>query len=144
LRAGAPDGRVIKEGVFTRAQTDWDALGNGKKYVKQHGHPVAFGVPRGALIAGKPAPSANVFVVKWRLVGRGLDRTKNYLLHGSADPELENLTQSVQWVQFRLNRAEDDIEILRPASVLRQKGYESGKQLCAAPIQHMNESFVQA
>ena len=85
FRAGAPDGRVIKEGAFARTQNDWDPLGDGKNYVKQHGHPVAFGVPRGALIGGKPAPSANVFVVKWRKVARDYDPATKYVKHLSAD-----------------------------------------------------------
>ena len=144
LRAGAPDGRLIKEGAFVRTQNDWDPLGNGHTYVKQHGHPVAFGVPRGALVGGKPAPSANVFVVKWRKVARALDRAKNYLLHSTADPNVARRTQSVEWVQFRLNDHENDIEILRPASKLRQKGYESGPKFCAADVDNINQSFVQA
>ena len=144
LRAGAPDGWLIKEGAFARTQHDWDPLGTGKTYVKQHGHPVAFGVPRGALIGGKPALSANVFAVKWRKVARGYDPARKYVLHSSADPEIERLTQSVEWVQFRLNAAENDIEILRPPAKLRQKGYETGAKFCSASVEHMNESFVQA
>ncbi len=145
LRAGAPDGPLVKEGVFTRARANWDPLGNGKtNYVLQHGHAVAFGVPRGARIGGKPAPSANVFVVKWRKVARVYDRTRNYVEHSSFDPEIERLTQSVEWVQFRLNAAENDIEIIQPPAKLRQKGYATGARFCSAPIEHMNESFVQA
>jgi len=145
LRGGAPDGPLIKEGIFARTRNDWDPLGNGKpNYILQHGHPVAFGVPSGARIGGKPAASANVFVVKWRKVARAYDRAKNYVLHASADPEMERLTQSVEWVQFRLNSAEDDLEILQPAAKLRQKGYETGARFCAGEVEHMNESFVQA
>jgi hypothetical protein len=50
----------------------------------------------------------------------------------------------VEWVQFRLNAAEDDIEIIQPTARLRQKGYESGDAICRAPIRFINESFVQA
>ncbi len=145
LRESAPDGRVLKEGAFARAITNWDPLGNGKRdYVRQYGHPVAFGVPRGAIIQGKPASNANVFVAKWRKCARAWDRQTNYVLHASEDPEIESLTQAVEWVQFRLNAAEDDIEILRPATALRQKGYEQGPRFCSADVHYINESFVQA
>jgi hypothetical protein len=114
LRQGAPDGRVIREGLLVRSRSDWDPLGDGRTSIMQHGHPVAFGVPKGALIAGKPAPSANVFVAKWRKCARLYDKSRNYVEHGSKDPELERRTQAVEWVQFRLNAAEDDIEIIQP------------------------------
>ena len=64
LRSGAPDGPVVKEGFLARSINDWEPLGDGKKYVRQFGHPVAFGVPKGALIGGKPAAHGNVFVAK--------------------------------------------------------------------------------
>ena len=67
LRSETPDGRVIKEGIFSSSQADWDPDGEGKvSYFKQLGHPVLFGVPRGARVGGRPALSANVFVAKWR------------------------------------------------------------------------------
>jgi len=145
LRRGTPDGPVIKEGMLARSINDWDPSGDGKKVcVKQHGHPVAFGVPKGALIDGTPAPSANVFVAKWRIVGRMLDKEHDYLQPASIDPDLHQRTQGVQWVQFRLNPAEDDIEILRPVTALRQKGFERGDAFCSADIGAMNQSFTQA
>ncbi len=145
LRENAPDGRLIKEGFFARSQKAWDPLGDGNtRHVKQHGHPVAFGVPRGALIAGQPAPSANVFVVKWRKVARNIDPVKNYLPPSASDPDIELRTQAVEWIQFRLNDAEDDLEIIAPARPLRQKGYETGPHFCSAPVRTINESFVQA
>lgn len=54
------------------------------------------------------------------------------------------LTQAVEWVQFRLNAGNDDIEILQPAALLRQKGYETGEAFCSAPVKSINESFVQS
>jgi len=145
LRAGTLEGRLIKEGAFARTQSDWDPLGNGDtRHVKQHGHPVAFGVPRGARIGGQPAPSANVFVVKWRKVARDYDPVRRYLSPSANDLDIETRTQAVEWAQFRLNSAEDDIEIVQPPERLRQKGYESGPQICAAPIKYINETFVQA
>ena len=78
-------------------------------------------------------------------------------------PDLSARTQGVEWVQLRLNDAEDDIEIVQPAQPLRQRGYEEGDAFCSAavgtmagrsrtdgarhgasPIRQMNQSFVQA
>src|SRR5439155_8721327 len=70
VRHGSPDGRLVKEGFLAWSIDDWDPLGEGKSYVKQHGHPVAFGVPKGALIRGKAAAHANLFVAAWRVVAR--------------------------------------------------------------------------
>src|SRR5438067_2697373 len=69
VRKDAPDGPVLKEGFLAQAINDWDPLGDGRKCVRQHGHVVGFGVPKGALIAGKPAPNANLFAVLWRVLG---------------------------------------------------------------------------
>jgi hypothetical protein len=143
LRAGGPEGRVLKDGMFARSIDDWDPLGKGEAVVRQHGHPVAFGVPRGALLAGRPAPHGNVFVALWRVVGRRLDRERKLLLHGSADAELTRRTQGVEWVQFRLNDREDDLEVLQPAAALRQKGYDKGPAFCSASgVVHMNQAFA--
>ncbi len=145
LRKEAPDGDLIKEAMLVHSHDEWDPLGDGSRHVKQHGHPVAFGVPRGARIGGKPAPSANVFVLKWRQVARVLDHERSYLEHSSVHPELRARTQSVEWLQFRLNEQEDDIEILKPASRLRERGYEEGSAFCGAPeARSMNQTFTQA
>src|SRR5262249_43166199 len=145
LRKGAADGPLLKEGMLARSHDDWDPLGDGKRYIRQHGHPVVFGVPRGALIQGKPVPHANVFVAKWRVVARGLDREKKMLLQGPEERALTGLTQAVEWAQFRLNEREDDLEILQPGQVLRQKGFEKGPLFCAADqVKWMNQSFTQA
>jgi hypothetical protein len=103
LRKGAFDGPVVKEGFLARAVEDWKDFGDGtlappegKTFIKQHGHPVVFGVLRGAMRAGKPAGNANVFVAKWRVVARLLDRKRNYLEHASADPELARRSQGVE------------------------------------------------
>jgi hypothetical protein len=59
--------------------------------------------------------------------------------------ERDGRTQGVEWVQFRLNEREDDIEILQPVRALRQKGYEAGEQYCSREdARHMNQSFTQA
>jgi hypothetical protein len=147
LRNGRPDGRVIKEGYLTRAFDGWDALGDGKTYWRQHGHPVLFGVPRGAWIGGKPVPSANVFVAKWRRHAVLIQTDPKYgpVLRKSQDSTLFERTQGVEWVQFRLNEREDDIEILRDPVPMRQRGCETGSAFCALErVQYMNQSMVQA
>jgi hypothetical protein len=145
LRRGGPEGAVIKEGFLARTRNDWDPFGEGKALVKQHGHPVAFGVPKGARIGGKPAAQANVFVAKWRVVARILDKEKNYLERTGVDQRLADRSQSVEWVQFRLNEREDDVEIIKPVAPLRQKGHEKGDRFTSAEdAGWMNQSFTPA
>lgn len=151
LRKDAPDGAVIKEGFFARAREGWDPFdgklppGEGRTYFKQHGHPVVFGVPKGALVNGKPAAHANVFVAKWRVVARVLDKEANALVHSTADREIHERTQGVEWLQFRLNDRADDVEIIQPAAALRQKGHEQGPSFCSADrVASMNQSFTPA
>lgn len=139
VRRGSPDGPVLKEGFLARAVADWKPEGvppapEGKAYFKQHGHAVAFGVPKGAVVGGKPAPNANVFVAQWRVLGRVLIPKEDRLEHGRTSPELAAKTQDVEWAQFRLNDAGDDIEIVQEAEKLRQSG---GWKLPAP----MNQSF---
>lgn len=145
LRAGSPEGRALQERMLVSTRDDWDPLGEGKRYVKQHGHPVLFGVPRGARIGGKPAPSANVFVLKWRQVARVLDPERKMLVRGKEDEEIRNRTQAVGWLQFRLNDREDGIEILQPATTMRQKGFAAGPAFSsAAGVSWINQTYTQA
>src|SRR6185295_4084525 len=82
LRKDGPLGPVIREGFLCRTRDDWDPQEQGKAFSRQAGHAVAFGVPKGATIDGKAAPNANVFVAKWYVHARLLDKTRNYLEHG--------------------------------------------------------------
>lgn len=142
LRRSVPVGPIIKEGFLSRSFDGWDPMQEGKSYFKQHGHPVVFGVPKGAKINGQPVPHANIFVAKWRIVGRMLNEEKDRLEHANSQ-EGRRDTQGVEWLQFRLNAAEDDIEIIQPAGALRQKGFETGPAFCsAASISKMNQSFT--
>jgi len=75
------NGPVLKEGFLAQSINDWDPLGDGSKAVRQHGHPVIFGVPGCALIDGKPAPNANLFVVKWRIVAIAYDPVLRKIKH---------------------------------------------------------------
>jgi hypothetical protein len=146
VRRDAPDGAVLKEGFLARGQANWLPAGvppppEGKSYYKQHGHMVAFGVPKGALIGGKPAPNANLFVAKWRVAARLLDVKSDFLDKLNPDLEAFASTKGVEWMQFRLNDREDDIEILQAAGPLRQIGFETGESFCSAKVGWMNQSF---
>jgi hypothetical protein len=136
---------VISEGLFAKSIDDWDPLGDGRRCVRQHGHPVAFGVPRGALVDGAVPAHANLFVAKWRRVARLFDPEKNLVVHSKQTPDLRDRTLDVEWVQFGLNGTEDGIEILEPARLLRERGYEGGDRFCSIPgVTAMNQSFTQA
>ena len=139
IRDGAPDGPVVREGAFSLARDGWIPEGSSIPCFKQHGHPVVFGVPNGALIGGKVPPYANLFVAKWRVLGIPTDRMR----YTESNP-----TVAVEWLQFRLNEGEDNLEILEPISRLRQKGFEEGPSFCAprgAPCPAwMNQTFVPA
>lgn len=143
IRAGSFDGPVIREGWICRTRDDWNPLGDGPHYVRQHGHPVAFGVPKGARLAGRPLSHENVFAVIWRCEARHLDPATGFVDYVQRRPDLVEKTATTEWMQFRLNDAGDDIEILQPARQLRQAGYESGPQFCSHPAVHrMTANFV--
>ena len=149
LRKDRPDGPVVKEGYLMRTENDWRPLGvtppaEGTSYVKQHGHMVAFGVPRDALIDGKVPAHANHFVALWRVAGRTLVKAENRLEKaGETQPLFESM-RGVEWCQFRLNAAGDDLEFTQPAHPLRQKGFETGPAYCErADAGTMTQSYVQ-
>lgn len=143
LRRDAPDGPIIKEAMLGAGIGDWDPLADGNLCFKQHGHPAAFGVPKGALIHGQPAPHGNLFVIKWRIVGMAIDPQTGRIIY---DEELDRTTQDVEWMQIRLNESEDDIEVVAPPASMRKKGYESGPEHCpqTKDVVRMNATFVQA
>jgi hypothetical protein len=137
IREGSLTGRVLRENWMVRCRRDWDPDNDGSRLLKEHGHPGAFGVPEGALIDGKAPPHAGLFVAKWRVVGKRYD----------ADSPISAKTrkgQAVEWAQFRLNAAQDDIEFVMPPQTLRQKGFSAGP-FCSLPeVEWMNQTFVQA
>jgi len=143
---GSPVGRVIKKGVLTRSFNEWDPFGDGTSCFKHHGSPVAFGVPKDAIINGKPAPNANRFVVKWYRCGRVVVNDPEYgpIIPDIPGPvrarypevaaheqELMNRTIGVEWMQLKLNEAEDDIEVLMQPQLMRLP--ENGE---ASPMNH--------
>lgn len=149
IRQGSPVGRVIKEGYFSRGHDQWQPLPDGRKYYKQHGHPVVFGVPRGALLRGRRVGHENVFVVKWRILGIDIHEPGQWAGWAGKWPGRPQSTQGVEWMQFRLNDRGDDIEILQPARPLRQKGCEGGSPVIGytgdgQSLERMNQSFVPA
>ena len=140
LRKDAYDGPVIRDIMIAESINNWDPLDEGVPLVRQHGHPVAFGVPKGATVNGSLAPNANVFAIKWRVCARYVDSATGLMANR---PGLKELTQSVEWAQVRLNEAEDDLDVLQPAAPMRQLGFEDGDAFCAADARHMNQSFTQ-
>ena len=142
LRAGAPDGRVIAWGVIDSSIEDWDPLERGDRYYKACGMPIAFGVPKGATHRGAPISHANVFAVKWYRYAQ-LQRD-GMLVQPNDDPagpwpeafrwpegfDVQARTFRLEWMQFRLNDDETDIEPLTQPAVLRQRGYEAGDAFC--------------
>lgn len=145
VRKGSYDGPVLSEGWIVKSRTDWDPLGDGKQYVLQNGHPTAFGVPKGALINGKRVAHENVFGVIWRHEARWIDPATGFMADVRELPDLKRATQGVMWMQFRLNDAGDDIEIIEPAAPMRMVGYEEGDAFCDQPnVQRMNAGFISA
>lgn len=144
IRKGTPDGPVIKEAGIDMTRGDWDAAGDGHLFWKECNTPIPFGVPRGAMVDGTPAPNANFFGLIWYVLPRVLDRHRNYMYAGREKPlPLESLR--CHWLQFRLNEAEDDIEILQPVREFRESGFETGKAFCRhQKARAMNISFVPA
>ena len=143
LREKNPDGPVIVEGFLSQARDDWDPFGDGSRYPLQHGHPVAFGVPKDAVIGGRKPPNHNLFVIKWRRKAPGKIDPESGLVE--RDYDLWHKTQGVDWVQVRLAADENDIEIVQAAKPLRQRGFEDGKQFCShKSAEWINQSFVQA
>lgn len=144
LRRDSYDGPIIKQGMFAESIDDWYPLGGKYRCVRQHGCPVMFGVPKGALINGVTPAHANVFAVKWRKVARVFVPEGGYIMFMSQPDEVRGRTQCVEGCQFRLNDAEDDIDVLQPVHQLRQLGYEDGETVADHGLARMNQTFVQA
>ena len=143
VRRDSIDGEILKEGWLARTCNDWDPLNDGKRYVKQHGHPVAFGVPVGALIRGRRVPHENHFVACWRTEARWINPETKFMADVEENPKLAADTRAVEWTQFRLNASDDDIEIIQSPRPLRQSGYELGDAFCEhAGLKWMIQSFV--
>ncbi|MBL9215943.1 MAG: hypothetical protein JNG83_10750 [Opitutaceae bacterium] len=134
VRVKGFDGVILKEGMLASSTDAWDPLGDGSRHFMAQGHPGGFGVPKGALIDGRPAPHANLFVICWYRYARpfaGPDRVER---------PLAAKTHTVCWVQVRLNDAGNDIEIVEPESLLRSPDFDP-----ADPAGRLsNITFIQA
>ncbi len=128
LRADRPDGEILKEGRLRRSIDDWDEKGDGKTSILQFGHPGVFGLPKGATIKGQPAPHANVFVARWRRNRYGYIDPKTSIVERLGVEVSGHL--DLEEIQFCLNSAGDDIEILSPVKLSRELGYEKGPEIC--------------
>jgi hypothetical protein len=136
VRADSPVGQVLKEGFIQQTSNDWDPFEDGSSYVCLLRHPMGFGVPKGALVGGKTAPNANLFVAEWTRSAAGrLDPVTGTYAY---DAPLERSTLRSEWCQFRLNDSEDDIDIVQPPQMLRQKGYEATGPFC----EHEDATFM--
>jgi hypothetical protein len=144
LRKDNWDGAVIKEGFFSQTCNDWDPFDLGVTWKKETGAMTAFGVPKGALIAGERVPHENVFVCKFRVCGRA------YIPDGPDGPYIkwadndDDLWRShyIGWVQFRLSDDDNDIEIIQDETRLRQVGYETGDAFCERKLRNINQTFA--
>ena len=147
LRADHPDGELIREGMLARSTEDWRPHGTpeGVSYKKEHRSPAAFGLPKGACIGGREPPHSNVFAIRWGTVARSYQQGIDYVEGTAPDPDMVRNTQSVEWIQVKLNEAEDDIVPIVPVQPLRQLGYESGPMFCSIPdVQCHNSGRKQA
>jgi len=81
-------------------------------------------------------PNENLFVLKWsrrallERDGRLLSPDLHTKLWPEGDAYIRRLYR-IEWMQFRLNDSNDDIEILQPFEVLKQSGYESEDLFCS-------------
>jgi hypothetical protein len=148
LRRGAPDGKLIVEGAIERCRDNWQPLEPDMKLFKSCGMPIAFGVPKGAIINNQPAVNANRFVVKWyrwaHMPGDGRLMHPNH--HSANWPRglsVRDHTLRIEWMQFRLRDDELDIDVLAEPTMLRQRGYESGDAFCElGPNYFTNHAMV--
>jgi len=136
IRADAPDGAIVREGVLIPAQDGWEPEPGARRFRKVYGMPMAFGVPKGALRRGKPYPNANVFAVK--TYRRVIPQQDGHIVARTQSPEdmreqgeLTLKYQRVAWLQFRLNDTNDDLVILQPLRTLMQQEYDSEDEFCA-------------
>lgn len=137
LRRSSFTGPVLAEGFLSRSVDGWQPNDDGKKYFRQHGGPVAFGVPKGALVGGSVPAHAGVIVCKWRVMG--------VPIVGDVIDHTSRAGMGVEWIQIRLNAGETDIEIIQPRALLRQVGFESGPAICPLPdYGWMNQAYVNA
>ncbi|MFA6290761.1 MAG: hypothetical protein WC637_03210 [Victivallales bacterium] len=132
LRSNTPDGPVIREGLIVSSEDNWELPGVNGLFSKRCGTPVVFGVPKGAVANGRLLENNNLFVLKWYR-SAFLKRDDGVVLSpwhaGHWKKEDASLREAaiktirLEWLQFRLNENEDDIEIVHGPELVCQKGY---------------------
>ncbi len=142
LRRDAYDGPVLAEGFVARAADDWDVLGDGVKHPRYYGSPIVFGVPKGVNLEGSPTDHANCFAVICRCNPRQLAADGTLVKVPEADPEFFN-NLHMQWAQYRLNDAEDDLEIVSPLEPLCPKGKASYRDVFGEDATTFNVPMVE-
>lgn len=110
LRDGAPNGPVIKEDILV--PMDVVKTSEDVEWVRSHGQPAVFGVPKGALLEGSVPDHTNVFAITWfgLLAERRDENLQRVQAQEGLDPGLLNPGHEIMHV--RLNDDEDDIEII--------------------------------
>ena len=115
LLDGGPDGKVIaEERLF--APTPFDTDTDGAVLALSYGEPIVFGVAKGATHGGQALPHANHFVLTWiqvpiRLLANG--DSEHLPMGHSRIAEYARMINTYH-LQFRLNDAEDALEITQP------------------------------
>ena len=119
LLDGGSDGPMIaEERLFEPTPFDTDT--DGAVLALSCGQPIVFGVARGATYAGRALPHANHFVLTWvqvpiRLLANGDSE------HFPTDhPRVAEFARMINTyhLQFRLNDAENALEIIEPPAML--------------------------
>jgi hypothetical protein len=141
LRADRWDGPLLRELRLQASTNDWEPFGDGQRYVRQLGHPVGFGVPRGAVQHGQPLPHAGTFALLWRVCARQF-APAGHLLWQHEPPDLHPRTQAVWWLQCRLNDAGDDLVIVQPPQPLWTPGPGDTSPLAGRPVAWLNQTYT--
>ncbi len=129
VRGDTPDGPVLSEGFLEGPSMEWDAVGDGRKFMRLCTHPVVFGVPADAVLNGVTPAHAGTFAAVWARFPRVYDVARDYLLH-DAEADVPDGGYRCAWVQFRLNAARNDIDIAAPVAVLHEKSYSGDRPFC--------------
>ncbi len=134
VRKDHPAGPVLREGFIAKQLTDRDPASPTYGQVTLMRHPMALGVPRGALVRGKPAANANVFLLMWSTQQAGqLDASTGTYRHSAAASDNHRIWQR----HAALNDAGDDLVFLDEPRILCQQGYGGkGPAFCAMEQAH--------
>lgn len=145
IRDGAYDGPLVSEGRLAESIRDWDALDDGRLYVKSHVHPLGFGLPKGAKIGGKAPAHSGLFTIIWNRYARYVDPETGLMPVGKdfyGRKSVSDATRAVQWTQLRLNESEDGFDVVQPVRTFRQKGYGSGYAFCEEDVRAAIMTFT--